>query len=659
MTIPPCSWALIYVVQLLIPSLALGVVAVHLPRHLNGTRISRFLIGFAATPFLLTLWTVLLSAIFPGAPRSLFFLSPPALGIVPLALYGRHTVRRLLKEWRRGRTASGNPLPAYIGYACAVILTIIVISKLGVNAKAPVTQHDASAYLTLSLPFAKARSVSAIPDFNATIDEVVPHQSHSYLYPAFLAQALMTTGADSPGFPNDHAARVAIQVLMLYMFIAVFALASTSGYMGAGALALILLLEVPTIGLMSFHCHRDPFRVIPLLLLVAVLSGLSAGRLRHTLKPSHLVPCLSFAGFSLAAHTLHAIVLPPIVFAWLIWVCLEKAPPRRVAMVLAAIGIGVFLAGLHYIKSYVDTGNLMGYGFSAFWFRGNPVWDAWRAFRGFDDKLLREANVINRIITISWQDGFRLSVQGSLAAVLSLALWTKLEAGKLTAIMRFLGLIIVLQALLFVSPFGLGGIKPSDGFILNYKYCLHWYPFAAVCVVFLVLYLHRQMVLRRKANWRRFASGVLIAVILITTIVSWKTVALWPVADIEKSDKRPIWEIRDVLDNIPLDQRVLHDRSGTAYYLSNSTVFLFSFPAWGIIRARDTGELESVLADLKIRYILLEKGIHRMWPGTVLFGYVNDPEKASVIASGSRWRLYEIKSKESASNAFREEDPAR
>jgi hypothetical protein len=514
----PEDWALIYLVQLIVPSLAMGALAVHLPRHLNCTRISRFLIGFTATPFLLALWTLILAAVLPGASRYLFFVTPSAFSLILLVVYGRHVPRRLFREWRRARAASVNRVPAYFGYICVGILMVSVSSKLIGNGKTPFIQHDVLAHLSISMPFAEARSISAIPDFTATIDEVTTSQSHTYLYPAFLAQALMTSGSDTPGFPNDHAARAAIQVLVLYFFLAVIALASASGQFGAAALALILLLQVPKLYYMSYYYHRDQFQLIPLMLLATVLSGLSARRLRRRLKVSHLVPCLLFAGFSVAAHTVNIAITPFVVLAWLVWVLLGKAPLGKVTGVLASVGIGALFVGLHYLKSYLDTGNPLGYGFTHYAFLGTPLWEIFRAERGLDD--LAGMSLYTRIKDIIGHDGFKLSIQSLLAVPLALVIGSKNVSKKSENGILFFGLLILIGIIPATGVLDFGIIKLSDMFILNPRYIYYWYPFGAVCLSLLFIHLHTKSLRGEKLSLLAYIGLALIVLYISRTIFS-------------------------------------------------------------------------------------------------------------------------------------------
>ena len=768
MLISAQNWATIYTVSLIIPSLALGATAVHMPRHLGGTRVSRFLIGFATTPFLIALWTLVLSVVSPGAPRFLFYLTPSIISIVPLILYGRRTLRRLFREWWRARRTCVNPVPIYFSYVCAAVLATSVLSTLAANAKAQFINHDVLAHLSVALPFAEARSASAIPDFTATIDEPTMSQSHTYLYPAFLANALMTTGSETLGYPNDYAARAAIQIMIVYLLISVVALAATSGQMGAGPLALMLLLPALAIR-MSFNCHRMPFQLIPLVLLAAVLSEIPARRLRRRLKPGYLVPCAMFAGFSVAAHTINIVILPLVVAAWLVWMLLERAPLLRIAYVLVAVGIGTGIAGLHYLKSYIDTGSPMGYGFIHYAYVGTPLWDAWQRARGFD--AIRGVTLVRRF-GIAFRGTFvTFFIPGMAALLLAFGQWLKNKQWKSSGRNLFMGLVALIGLLPLAGLADFGMVRISDMFIINTRYIQFWYPFAVICVGTIILQSNQRDLQREKSglqiagalffilffgvgiiyalripavavdyvkfygphlvpfvalalvpslirlekryqwldkrrlpsyaapvfilllivlicaslwvlvfiinphHWLFFLGAflliffprpagnsreperhmamtyigpVLIVFFFLVTITTWRAVDKWWVSGVgeasiyEKSIQRRIQEIMAISKSLPSQYKVLHDHRGVDYYLSNPSVFMFSHPAWGIVRAKDESELRSLLADANIRYILLDRPFKYFWGETVMFTFLNNPRNASLIEATSKWRFYEV-----------------
>ncbi len=639
----PQAWVLIYLLLLLLPSLALGVMAARRPRLLIVPQASRFLIGFSVTPFVLAVWMLLLAGILPGSPRWMFLLPPSAVAVVPLYLYGPNFLGRVIRKRQLIRISSRNYWPVYLTYVCATLLVTLVTSKLIINAQAPIAGHDALVYANEALEFARSRSIFEIPDFRGTADDVIPGHPHSFIYQAFLSHSLLTTESNKLGFPHDHACRVAVQALFLYMLCGVLALAKTSRYLGVGALTLVLLLQVPKFEYISYFGSRDAFRLIPILLLAATLTGLSPRRLRHKLHTFSLLPCLLFVTFSLAAHTMNAVMVGSITLAWLIWVLIENTPRRNILLVLGAICTGLLIASVHYVKSFIDTGNPIGYGFSYYAYFGTPLWEA----------LLRENNRFSQAINASTAqrltmffelDYYRLSVEGLIGAVLSVVYWTAFKREEMAKSTLFIALVVFTSLLPLSGLFDFTTLKLSDIFLINHRYILHWYPFASICVAMLVLHLYYKYILFDNRKIKTLAAAGFVLFVLAITALSYTTVlSSWRVRNVNASKNWMGWKIKSALDKLPVEARILVDDDRWSYYLCNRTVYIYSHPAWKTIRAKNETELHSALKDLDIRYVLLkEKRIHNWWDQITLFSYLNDPEKASLIIHNKHFRIYKL-----------------
>ena len=640
MIFPPLFWVIVYLLLLLLPSLALGTIAVHLPRQLIVPPISRFLIGFSATPFFIAVWMLVLAALLPGASRWLFLLLPAAVALVVLALYAPRTLHRLLREWQRIRAASKNPWLAYLIYVTFAVLMALVIFKLIPNGQYPFTEHDALVYAIEALQFARSRSISGIPDFRATIDSVMPYHPHTFLYQALLSQSLMATGSDTLGFPYDHAARAVIQALFLYMLLAVVALAKTFRVLGVGSLAIIVLLQVPNIEYLSYASSRDAFRIIPLVLLAIIFVGLSPRRLQRRLHPGSLFFCLIFAGFSLAAHTLNLVMVGSIVLAWLVWVLLGKAPWRNILLVLGAILIGLFISGLHYLKSYMDTGNFMGYGFVYYAYINTPLWQY------FVNKYqyVVNASLLQQINLLLDQDQYRLSVQSLFVSLLTIVSYFTLKRKNLAKLLLFICLINFSTLIPMTGLLDFTKIKLSDMLIRNLRYILHWYPFAAVSVAIFSLSFIDNFSVHKKKYFRFTGWFFLSLLFLILVHTSFKTVnESWRVMNSKVYKSEDIWSIKKVLDTLPSDERILTDDNHWAYYLKNRTVTIHTYFGWGITRAKTETEVDANLKKLAIRYVVFrEAKIPDFWEHSALFKYLKSPKNSSLIASEKEFRVYKI-----------------
>jgi hypothetical protein len=173
-----------------------------------------------------------------------------------------------------------------------------------------------------------------------------------------------------------------------------------------------------------------------------------------------------------------------------------------------------------------------------------------------------------------------------------------------------------------------------------------------VILVLTVLYAYRRLWLGKKREMPTYAGAALICLLISTTVISWRSVDSWRVVGEEKIKNHRVWKIRELAQTIPREQRILHDKAGTPYYLNNNVIFAFASNASELIHAKDNDELRSILDDMKIRYVLFELPI---WKGTILFDYLNDPRNASLLASEvdpwwprGKWEFYKILERDDA-----------
>ena len=488
LALKPQGWVRIYLLQLLLLSLALGSWTLHLPRWLRVPRMSRFLIGCCATPFVMGAWMLLMAAIVPGGRRLLFLAPPLAVAVALLVFYGPRALRRLIRDHRRTLRASRNPWPVYAVYAGVAVMLVVLVPKLVQNGRPPTLAHDASIYLSQALPFAQERSLGATSGWLGAPGDANQGSNHNFVYPAFLSHALLNTGHNPLGYPYDHAARAAFQATFICMLLSVVALASTTRYLGAGALAVILLLQVPQIEYISYQSSRDAFRIIPLMLLAATLAGVSPPKLRYRLRPAALVklllPPMVLAAFSLSGHTLGGLVVVTMALAWLIWGLLRKARWLNMTLVLVAMGVGLLLGGFHYLVTYLETGT------SGITFTRQTMQRRLLEEPGGLSERIHEAvsmTTPQRLATLLKRDQYRLSIAGLVGAVLAIAGWARSQRSRRAQAIPFIGLMVLTGSLPFLGVFDIGYYF-SAGFIANERYLLHWYPFAAVCVATLVVW---------------------------------------------------------------------------------------------------------------------------------------------------------------------------
>jgi len=627
-------WIVVYLAQLLLLSLALGSLALHLPRWLMVPCLSRFLIGFCLTPFVLAVWMLFVSVVLPGSSRWFFLLPPSSVAVVILLRYGCGILRRLGRFYRRCRFRARELWPVYAAYICVGVLIVNVISKLVANGAVPVTGSDALQYLGYSLKFAQTRSVFAVTGFHDSPDGTLIGDIHGPVWHTFLSHALMTTGNNPPGYPYDYAVRVAFQVTVIYMLLAVAALAATSGYWGVPPLSLALLLQVPQFEYISTASSRDGFRIIPLVLLVTILTGLSPRKLACNFHLVALIPVVAIAAFSLAGHTLGGIVAITIGLAWSIWVLAAKAKWIKVVLVLMAMGVGFVLAGPQYIQAYLEIGRVPGAGvFREMAIAGTPMHEAWSNW--LTSRMGGTASAIQRLSVLLARDQYRLSVFGLLGSVCAVLLWPKFRRQKQASIIIFIGLVTLVVAIPFTGLFDIG-FGLSDWFVRNFRYPLHWYPFAAVCVAMLLGYGYDRLMSRSNKYLRVLAGVAMVGVTLAASFLAhniivskWRTNGgaeeEWLMAIVKP--------LKSVLQQMPAGKRLLLDNESYNYYLDNQAIVMFSRPTWDILQAKDENQAWNALKALNIGAVGLRFAEHTgYWKDMPLLDLLTNPNRAKLIS---------------------------
>ncbi len=151
-----------YVLQLILISTALGLTSLVLPGVFPVPPLSRFLIGFALTPYALGIWMMSMAYVTPGASRWYFIAGPIFLALVAIWLWGPRTARRIAEAHRQRGDQSGSWIVRYMPHLGAATVLLMLSGFLVANGRAPVIEADALVYLGEALHFAREPQPSNI-----------------------------------------------------------------------------------------------------------------------------------------------------------------------------------------------------------------------------------------------------------------------------------------------------------------------------------------------------------------------------------------------------------------------------------------------------------------------------------------------------------------
>lgn len=649
-------WAYIYIFQLLLVSTALGLWATHLPRVLLVPRVARFLIGFCLSPYLLGVWMAGFSLLASGAERWLFIVIPVLLSLALIIKYAPKAAKRLRGCLKRQimRPAWAN----YVAYGCGLLVLGIVCLKLYVNGLLPVVAHDATFYLREALPFANARDASAINGFRGSLDGSLHGDIHGFLWPAFLSHALVNTNSDVLGFPSDQAARMAFQSTFAFMLLAVVALARTAGTMATGAVALIVLMWMPDLGYISQYSTRDAFRIIPLLTFAALLTGLKTSYLKRKIRIIPLLPVILITVFAIFGHTIGAVVITTTTLAWGVWAYGKNISKIHFFGVFFAIAIGVTLASGQFITAFAETGSITGNNvFSGSVIAGTPLQD--EAVKRYEARLGGKTSLAERLVHILGKNKIQLTVFGLVSSII-LAAHCIIYRRQPSNAKVFIGLTVLLGMLPFTGIFDFGKYRLSEWFVANFRYPLHWFPFAAVAGAVLLTYVFDLLTEKVRESESFFLRSVvkllLIIAILYTTniaITSIKTSTNWDkywpidgqiILDYELFKNEYFSLSRRAIENVSAGKRLLTDVSQTHYYVNYPVVILTTQSTKRIIQAKSENETFKALQDLNIGVVALDKSsISGYWDRIPFYKVLENRELFIRYGETARLRVYIVR----------------
>lgn len=531
-------------------------------------------------------------------------------------------------------------------YCCAILITVMVMSKLTLNAQHPLIAADALDYSNGALQFAEQRSISVLPDFQGKLDNDGPFSTHTFIFEAFLSQALLFT-EDHLGYPNDQALRMAFQLTFFYMLLSLVALASNSSrFVGAGALSILFLLQVPELGYISSASSRDAFRIIPLMLLATVLCSLSPKRLKKKIPILTFMIVFFLALLAFAAHTLNLLMLGIVIGAWLCWQALNKIYPwKNIFLVLASAVLGTSVVSLHYLKSYFDTGSWLGYDNYFHMFKGTPMWNA------MFEKGGRFHNIVNltsveRLKAFLVRDHYHLSVEALLSSMISVGagLICFAKKRKYQSRIFFLSSIILLGLIPHTGLLDFTKPKLSDWLIANLRYALPWYPFAAACAsVYLLALYHKTSNFSKSYLWKLHVAAIFIISVCWISLIDYKDInSSWRVVSSDMA-KNILSKMQEAADVIPADQKFYYGGTRYFYYYRHRMVSLYRHPALAITRSKTQSELNSLLNNSRIKYVILaEPTIHKWWDQSPLFVLLNKKTNAKLMIRNDFFRTYKI-----------------
>lgn len=487
-------------------ALSLGHFAITLPRQMQVPRGARFAIGVALTPYVIGAWVIVVTTLVPGAPRALMAFGAGIVATPYLLRVAPRLWHRILVAAWRGM--SGRPL-RLVAVASGAVLLLGIMQPAVFQIAQPVSGSDASHYLAEAKGLANTRDFRTYTGFEGAPDGSVRATTHGPSFSTYLASPLaanaIATGVAGPR--QDLATRIALVATFVLLFVAVYALASSvSEPWLTPPLTISIFLTTWSLSYILVAASRDPFRITPMLCLIALLTGqLRRSSIRR--RPASVGSLLALSAAAVVSgHSLALVELPAVMAAWLVaWTGRLRKNIPAILLVLCAVGAGAALGGSHYAAAYYKHRSLTGDNTIAEnALVGTPYEPALRMRH--DPRVGNDLSPAGLVVRVLSRDPVQLLAGTFLACVLAALFarsairrrpgWAGIDRGVL-----FAAVATVAVAFVYLVAGQLAGSNLTYSAAVNFRYVFLWNVLASLMIaVAIVRALAPPAEQRRKAT---------------------------------------------------------------------------------------------------------------------------------------------------------------
>lgn len=602
---------LLFVLSLGMTGVGLGSALLACPRWLPLPAGARFLCGVSLSPFAVGLVVLLLFAGFPGIPWWVVHAAIAALtgwALVHGRVALRGLLRRTLRAGRRLTPAEGLALLVFAG------LLAVIAMKLNVNASAPLIAFDALQYAREAMALAASRDMADWVGHTGNVAGTLRGDIHHPVFPAYLSWALQFSAEPGAGYRVDHALRWAFQATLLALLVALPVPVAGMRLALCSFLPIPLVLMVPQFALVSDSATRDAFRLVPLVLVLALLLRLGGARARDRLVlgavPAITVGCM----LALMGHTLNGVVVVLTVAGWALWVGALRSV-RTLLLGGSAAAIGLAMGAWTYADAWWDTGSIQGSGVLMYGaLADSPMLAVIRQLEVADMRGVQ--SLAQRTGEMLVRDGRGFAVAGVLAAIaLVVAGWRRPRHAARPVVGA--SVIALFVALPVIGVFDVGGYQLSQWFVTNQRYLLHWYVYLMLPLVGVLVWGQRLFPAPFGRWIAALALAALCAACYLATVSRWYQ-NTWDHRFVEAR----IGPMRQALEAIRSDRLVLEDARWN-YYLGNRHVVMYATPTKSLFAAQSEQQFEQAFRQLGAGgVVLVARSLDVWWAHSPLSGYL-------------------------------------
>ncbi len=625
--------------QILLAS-GLSCAALAMPRALPLPGWGRIAFAIASTPFATASLLLGLTLLAPGLPVGLLALAPAMAGVVLLACCWRRLrfarMRMPSVDWR-------DPL-LWALLASLAVLLFVIAPRLLFYAQQPTGNSDSLQYLAQTRHLLSHRSFFAIAGIDGLADASLRGDAHGALWIGYNASALAMSSFLGAGPFDESAARLGFQATVLAYLCSGIALASATRLRGMAALTILMIVTVPQLPGISIGGDRDGFRLAALLLLCAFLMAHAQHRLRDAGLAA--VPLAVVLGsWALQGHALALVLVPLIVAPWLLLSLSRGQPAFKAIALAAAVACGFGLGALHVAAAYMETGSLTGDNVDSAKVIAGTVYAQGHAAR--ETARIGEGSVLASRLRISFaRDGGWPSAAAFAVIAIAAFAWFRRRTPSRRDDEEGAGMAGLLltawflcQSLLLAGAFDAGRYKLSDWTVLNPRYAMQWYLFAALVVAWGVA-AGAAARARLLPHQRPVATAILGgAVVAAALLAAGRLGGSWlyhPTNGYVLLSAK----LNALTDALPPGCRTLSEDTGVNFYARRPVVQLYSKYLRELVQETDKDALLRKLDRQNVCAVVLYNGLYidMAGPGSPLSQVLASP--AFQLNDAAPWRIY-------------------
>ena len=613
-----------YLLQHLLLALGLALCAIGMPRFFHLAVLPRALLGASLAPQVTGLVVMLLAQADVNAPV-IYMLAPGALSAVLLVIaaarlngYGRRCLSRV-------RITPVAVVLTLMGAALAMELGLILRDNAQVLNVLP---HDFNVYMNAARAFATAPGVGSMPDSYGKLGEVIVVHPHSSIFEAYLAQALMLGGPELSFPPLYFLPRLAQQLTVVYLLLAIAGVAVSMGKRWAVVASLALTLYIPWVYYITESLSRDGFRMAPLFGFIVVLGSLGLNFSSALMKRGLLAG--AYAALAVMSHTLGLMLSVIIGASVLACVVVRRRPAlATVGAYLIPLVLVASLSVLRYVHNYYETGEFMGYGLQYSIYKGTWL-----------EPLMGKSWVATGqnwlIILALLFDRYDMNFQLATLCVAVLVVLIAHERGR----GAYLMLLVALWVPLLLAVSGVlnsAGINLRDALVANSRYPLSFFLLSPPLLVVGVARLGTRLTSRFQLHsaWRQLAVIAVTGLAVLLALQSLRT-DHWRRVPSKQKDIYHIRALRQATGCLKPGQHWFVDEDRwNVYFSERPPVFAFTMPARPLLIAPNQAAMETVVLSMNLKFVVfLESSAH--WQQSPFYRYLKMHWALVPMAGGYR-----------------------